>query len=81
LDKATAQVTPVERFRDQPLNQRIARSIKSLHIGDVYGTITKILYFIACLIATTLPVTGTIIWINKLRKKKKKKRSREAISQ
>jgi len=81
LDKATAQVITVERFRDQALNQRIARSIKSLHIGDVYGTFTKILYFIACLIATTLPVTGTIIWINKLRKKKKKKRSRVAISQ
>jgi uncharacterized iron-regulated membrane protein len=70
----------VERFRDQPFNQRIAGSIKSLHIGDVYGTFTKILYFIACLIATTLPVTGTIIWINKLRKKKKKKRSKVAIS-
>ena len=80
LDKATAQLVTVERFKDQPLNQRIARSIKSLHIGDVYGTFTKILYFIACLVATTLPVTGTIIWINKMRKKKKKKRSKVAIS-
>jgi hypothetical protein len=36
--------------------------------------------FIACLVATTLPVTGTIIWINKMRKKKQNKRSMVAIS-
>ncbi|WP_234364399.1 PepSY domain-containing protein [Lunatibacter salilacus] len=48
-------------------------------MGDVYGTFTKILYFIACLIATTLPVTGTLIWINKMQNKKKKKPSKVAI--
>ncbi|HXS57859.1 MAG TPA: hypothetical protein VN726_17115, partial [Hanamia sp.] len=41
--------------------------------GSIYGMFTKLLYFFACLIATTLPVTGTIIWINKLKKKKKRK--------
>lgn len=74
LDKASGEVLQVEKFRDMPLNQRIMRSIKSLHIGDVFGTFSKILYFIACLVATTLPVTGTIIWINKLKKKSKRKR-------
>lgn len=74
LDKASGEVLQVEKFRDMPLNQRIMRSIKSLHIGDVYGTFSKILYFVACLIATSLPITGTLIWINKLRKKAKRKR-------
>ena len=47
--------------------------IKPLHLGEVYGSFSKILYFIACLLATSLPVTGTIIWLNKLKKKPKRK--------
>lgn len=60
-----------EIFTEKPFNERIAGSIKALHIGNIYGTFSKILYFIACLIATTLPLTGTLIWLNKLKKKKK----------
>ena len=72
LDQYTAEVLKVEVFKDKPFNERVAGSIKAVHVGDVYGKFTKILYFIACLIATTLPVTGTIIWINKLKKKRAK---------
>lgn len=76
LDPYTGEAISVEIFSDKPVNEQIARSIKALHVGDFYGTFTKILYFISCLIATSLPVTGTIIWINKLRKKSKRKASR-----
>lgn len=72
LDQYTASVLDVDVFRDKPFNERVAGSIKALHTGEVYGTFTKIIYFIACLIATSLPITGTLIWINKLRKRKKK---------
>lgn len=72
LDQYTAEVLKVEIFKDKPFNERVAGSIKAIHVGDVYGKFTKILYFIACLVATTLPVTGTIIWVNKLKKKKAK---------
>lgn len=72
LDQYTASVLDVDVFRDKPFNERVAGSIKALHTGEVYGTFTKILYFIACLIATSLPITGTLIWINKLSKRKKK---------
>lgn len=73
LDQYTASTIKVDIFRDKPLNERIAGSIKALHVGNVYGGFSKLLYFIACLIATTLPVTGTLIWINKLKKKRRRK--------
>lgn len=66
-------ILAVERFSDKPLNVKIASLIKPLHTGAIYGTFSKIIYFITCLIATSLPVTGTIIWLNKLKKKRKKK--------
>ncbi|MGB3587882.1 MAG: PepSY-associated TM helix domain-containing protein [Tunicatimonas sp.] len=75
LNPYTAEVLKLEVFSEKPWNERVARSIKALHMGTFYGTFSKIIYFIACLIATSLPVTGTIIWINKLRKKAKRKPS------
>lgn len=65
-------VLKVEYFDEKPLNQKIAAVIKPLHTGAIFGTLSKIIYFLACLIATSLPVSGTIIWLNKLKKKKKK---------
>jgi uncharacterized iron-regulated membrane protein len=73
LDQYSGEVLELDIFKDKPFNERISASIKALHIGDVYGSFSKLLYFFSCLIATTLPVTGTIIWINKLKKKSKKK--------
>ncbi|PHN06776.1 PepSY-associated TM helix domain-containing protein [Flavilitoribacter nigricans] len=73
LDPVSGAVTGKEIFAEKPFNQRVARSIKALHVGNVYGTFSKIIYFISCLIATSLPITGTIIWINKLKKKRKRK--------
>lgn len=67
LDKATGSVKKVEKFGDQPLNSQIMRSVKAIHTGTIFGAFTKIIYFLVCLIATTLPVTGIIIWVNKLK--------------
>lgn len=75
IDPISGKVIKTEIFKDKPLNKRIAGSIKAIHTWSVYGTFTKFLYFFACLIATTLPVTGTLIWFNKLNKKKRRKKS------
>ena len=73
LEASTSEVISAEIFKDKPFNERVAGSIKALHIGDVYGPFTKLLYFISCLIAASLPITGTLIWLNKLKKKRKKR--------
>lgn len=62
-----------EIFSEKPLNVQIASLIKPLHTGNIFGTFSKIIYFLACLIATSLPITGTLIWWNKLQKKRKRK--------
>ena len=68
LDQYTSSLIKTEVFSEKPFNERISNSIKALHVGDVYGTFSKIIYFLACLIATSLPITGTLIWINKMNK-------------
>lgn len=59
-------------FAELTLGQQLASQIKPLHLGTVYGLFSKVLYGIACLLATSLPVTGFIIWYHKLKKKKAK---------
>jgi uncharacterized iron-regulated membrane protein len=71
MDPKSGKVLKQDIFKDKPFNERVAGSIKAIHVGNVYGTFTKILYFLACLIATTLPITGTMIWLNKMKKKTK----------
>ncbi len=81
FDQYTGAVLKTERFSDKPFNEKVAGSVRSLHLGDIYGTLSKIIYFLACLFATSLPVTGTIIWINKLRKKNRKRASNKRRGQ
>lgn len=67
-----AEVLYKKAFKDQALNIQIASHIKALHTGEIYGWLSKWIYFLACLIATSLPITGSIIFANKLKLKRQK---------
>ena len=71
LDQYSGKILKADIFKAKPFNERVTGSIKAIHVGNVYGGFTKILYFLACLIATSLPITGTMIWLNKLKKRRK----------
>lgn len=62
-----------EIFSEKPVNVQIASLIKPIHTGEIYGIFSKTLYFLACLIATSLPITGTLIWLNKMKKQPRKR--------
>lgn len=69
-----------DHFRNRPLNVKIAALIKPIHTGEIFGGFSKLIYFLACLIGTSLPITGTLIWFNKLKKKKRKSATPSPIS-
>lgn len=73
INAETGEITELVMFDDYRTGEKIAKQIKAIHMGTIYGSFSKWLYFIACLIATSLPVTGIFIWINKMKKKPKKK--------
>lgn len=70
LDPSTLGVKEAKLFSDLPVRQQIGRSVKALHTGEIFGQFTKFLWFLGCLIATSLPITGTLIWLNKKKKSK-----------
>ncbi|GMQ24616.1 hypothetical protein Aoki45_12980 [Algoriphagus sp. oki45] len=73
LNPANLEVKEINLFGDLPVRQQIGRSVKALHTGEIFGQFTKFLWFLACLVATSLPITGTLIWWNKRKKKSAKK--------
>lgn len=74
LSAADLSVVEAKLFSDMSFRQQIGRSIKSLHVGDIFSQFSKLLWFIACLVATSLPITGTLIWWNKRKKKPSRKK-------
>lgn len=73
LDQYSGLVLKKEAFADKSVGEKVSASIKALHLGDIYGKFSKTIYFIVCLIATSLPITGIFIWLNKMKKTTKKK--------
>jgi uncharacterized iron-regulated membrane protein len=47
---------------------RLMKLNYDLHVGSIGGIWTKIITFLVCLISTSLPITGFIIWIKKKNK-------------
>ncbi len=73
VNPATLAIEETVLFEDFTVRQQIGKSVKALHTGEIFGQFTKFLWAIACAIATSLPITGTLIWWNKRSKKGKRK--------
>ena len=63
------KIVEIERFADKPLGVKLSLSVRNLHFGDITGLSSKIFFFVVCLFATTLPLTGAAFWIKQLRAK------------
>lgn len=72
LDQRTGEILQVTRLKDLPGGWQLRRYMKPIHTGAIGGLPTKFLAFFVCLISASFPVTGTILWLNRIRKKKKK---------
>jgi uncharacterized iron-regulated membrane protein len=76
INQYNGKIVATQLFADKSLGQRIRSYIKPIHTGSVYGTPTKIISFIVCLLACIFPVTGVMMWLNRIGKKKNKIRKR-----
>lgn len=54
-----------------PSSAKIRGQIYSLHTGTWGGWLTRILYFLAALLASALPVTGYYLWFRRVFHKKR----------
>ncbi len=72
VDQHAGNIVSSQTFAERQLNQQVKSLIKPIHTGALYGTPTKILWLMIALMGAIFPTTGTLMWINRTRKKKKK---------
>ena len=72
VNAGTGKLESYELWNTLSLKQKIKRAEYNIHVGAIGGIITKIIAFLACLIAASLPVTGFFMWKNKWKKSKKR---------
>lgn len=73
FDQYTGQLIGTALYKDRNLGQRVRGIFYPIHVGSIGGITGRIIAFLACIAGVTFPVTGTILWINRLNKEKKKK--------
>ncbi|WP_375434318.1 PepSY-associated TM helix domain-containing protein [uncultured Hymenobacter sp.] len=74
LDQYSGNVISKQTYEQRSLGQRVRGMFKPVHTGSVFGWPSKIISLVVCLLGVTFPITGTIMWLNRLRKAKKKQR-------
>ncbi|WP_460610370.1 PepSY-associated TM helix domain-containing protein [Hymenobacter terrigena] len=72
LDQYSGRVISSQTYAQRPAGQRIRGLFKPVHTGTIFGLPTKILAFVIGLLGATFPITGTIMWLNRRRKQRKK---------
>lgn len=55
-------------FADKPLHKKFVALARPLHTGEIMGLPSIIFYFVVSLIGFTLPITGLMIWWNRVKK-------------
>ncbi len=73
LDQYTGAKIGQNFFAERNLGQRVRATFYPVHVGSIGGLPGRIIAFLSCVAGFTFPITGIILWINRLNKNKKKK--------
>lgn len=68
FDKYTGKLLKIRPYQSFSNGDKIRRLIYPIHTGSIYGYPTKIVAFLVCLFAATLPITGFLIWLGRKKK-------------
>ena len=71
IDQYSGKVLGTMKFNERSLGARVRSTFKPVHTGSIWGTPSKIIAFIVCLLGATFPITGVTMWINRTKRKKR----------
>ncbi|WP_026461731.1 PepSY-associated TM helix domain-containing protein [Adhaeribacter aquaticus] len=73
VDQYSGEVLKEILFKDKNLGQRVRATFYPVHVGSIGGLPGRVIAFICCIAGFTFPITGVILWLNRLNKNRKKK--------
>ncbi|RSK43943.1 PepSY-associated TM helix domain-containing protein [Hymenobacter rigui] len=74
LDQYSGQVLRQQTYEQRNLGQRVRGMFKPVHTGAIFGWPSKIISLVVCVLGFTFPITGLILWLNRLKKERRKLR-------
>jgi len=80
LDQYSGKILRQQTYAQRPAGQKIRGLFKPVHTGAIFGLPSKILAFVIVLLGATFPITGTILWLNRTKKSKKKQAQPLAVA-
>ncbi len=72
FDRRSGELLRSRPYEKESTGMKVRRLIYPIHTGSLYGWPTKIVALIVTLFAASLPVTGTMIWLGRKKKAKRK---------
>jgi uncharacterized iron-regulated membrane protein len=72
LDQYTGAMIGTALYRDRNLGQRVRSTFYPVHVGSIGGIVGRIIALLSCVAGFTFPITGTIMWLNRLKKERAK---------
>jgi uncharacterized iron-regulated membrane protein len=72
FDQYTGALIGKTLFTEKNLGQRVRATFYPVHVGSIAGLPGRIVAFLACVAGVTFPVTGVILWLNRLKKNAKR---------
>jgi uncharacterized iron-regulated membrane protein len=80
FDRYTGKLVDVRLSRYASAGEKLRATNYNLHTGKAFGLAGQILMFCASLVAASLPVTGFIVWRNRVKKKRSKHQKKRKLT-
>lgn len=75
FDTGTGQLVEKDLFADKGRADKFLSQVKAIHVGEVWGNFSLLIYILASFLGATLPLTGTIMWWNRVGRRWFKRKS------
>lgn len=73
FDQYTGHLAGTSLYTERNLGQRVRSTFYPIHVGSIGGLPGRIIAFISCIAGVTFPITGLLLWLNRLKKERQKK--------
>lgn len=80
FDQYSGKLLSQNLYEERNLGQRVRATFYPVHVGSIGGLPGRIIAFLACIAGVTFPITGVIMWLNRLKKEKNKGKTKQKVS-
>lgn len=72
IDQYSGAIAGTLLYEQRSTGARVRSTFRPVHVGSIWGWPSKVIACIVCLAGVTFPVTGTIMWWNRTRGRRRK---------